>query len=407
MENSTAYHVGQLVGILMFLLITVGSVVFFFISLFKAFSTRRTGWIVAASISGLPVLLFVGLFLMGMVVGFTRSVVHARGTAAPDQAGNATVSTPDAAPARHASKPVGFFIPAMSRVDMVNDPKRNILYITSGDSVLQYQLGSKQFLPPLILGGDLRGIDISPDNNVLAVADAAGGNGRVRIHVVDLQTGKDSPASFTAEFQESGTYSVAFGADGQLWISSSMNGSGFLPMRKFNPVYHSFQRLQDVGQDTMLAASADRQSIAFAQANNSGGPYGRIAYRATQLPKPMNAGSFLYEIGVSRDGSQLAVPGYNSTLLPGSATPRLDEKKIIAAAYHPLRNYLFVSQAGTSLLSVYDTTTLSKVKELDLGDPFVWIGNHAYQTGRLKFSQDGKYVFCTVTGGIRCAETGL
>lgn len=404
MENSAAYQLGQLIGVVMGLVILVGSVVFFFIALIKAISTRRTGWIIAASISGLPVLLFVFLLLAGMMVGFMRGVSHSKETAAANQPDQANTATATAAPAAQVA---GFFIPAMNRVDMVHDPKRNRLYITAAGSVLQYQLDSKKFLPPLVLGGDLRGIDISPDNNLLAVADAAGGNGRIRIHVVDLQTGQDAPASFTAERQESGTYSVAFGADGQLWISSSMSGSGFEPLRKFNPSTRNVLKLQPVAQDTMLAASADRQSIAFAEAGVTPGSYGRILYRAVQLPKPMQADGFVYEIGISRDGKQLAVPGYNSMLLQGSATARLDEPQIIAATYHPQRDYLFVAQAGTSLLSVYDTATMAKVKELDFGDPFSWIGNHAFQAGRLRLSQDGKYIFCTVNGGIRCAETGL
>jgi hypothetical protein len=406
---------GQFVAVIVVLAMVVADLVFFIIALVKALNTRRIGWIVAASISGLPVLLAVGLFMAGFVTGFTENLIHSRQAretgktvaAQPGAPSAAAPATPAVSAAPAASKTAGVFVPAMNRVDMVADPKRNILYITSGDSVLQYQLDSKKFLPPLVLGGDLRGIDISPDTNLLAVADAAGGNGRVCIHLVDLRTGKDSPVTFTAAFQESGTFSVAFGADGQVWISSSMDGSGFLPMRKYNPATHGVQKLQMVGQDTMLAASAHRQNIAFAEANVTPGSYGRILYRNNQLPKPMTADGFLYEIGISRDGAQLAVPGYGGVLLQGSATPRLDEERIIAAAYHPQKDYLFLAQAGTSLLSVYDTTTMSKVKELDFGDPFGWIGNHAYQTGRLKLSPDGRYIFCTVTGGIRYVETGL
>jgi hypothetical protein len=397
---------GQLAGLLMGLAILFGIVIFFFVALFKAIATRRAGWIVAASISGLPVLLFIGLFMIGMVVGFTRSVSRSRQVAAVNQAdiGN---TTPAAVPAKSVSKPVGSFIPAASRVDMVHDPKRNLLYISAGDSVLRYQMDSQKFLPPLVLGGDLRGVDISPDNNLLAVADAAGGNGRVTLHLVDLQSGTDSPFNFPAQMQESGTYSVAFGADGGVWVTSSMKGSGFLYIRKFTPINRHYFTAEQVSQDTMLAASADRQNIAFAQANNSAGDYGQFACRAIHLPHASQANAFVYEVAINRDGSQLAVPSYHNVILSGSATPKLDEQQIIAAAYHPLRDYLFVAQGGTSLLSVYDTATMSKVKELDFGDQFGWIGNHAYQTGRLKLSQDGKYIFCTVNGGIRCAETGL
>jgi hypothetical protein len=77
----------------------------------------------------------------------------------------------------------GVFIPAPQRVDMVHDLKRKRLYITAGDSVLQYQTESKTFLQPLVLGGNLQGVDISPDGDWLAVADASGGNRRIGIYL--------------------------------------------------------------------------------------------------------------------------------------------------------------------------------------------------------------------------------
>src|SRR5688572_28726374 len=66
---------------------------------------------------------------------------------------------------------VGTLIPAPSRFDMVHDSNRDVLYITSGGSILRYHLGSNTFLPPLETGGNLGGIDISPDGNTLVVAD--------------------------------------------------------------------------------------------------------------------------------------------------------------------------------------------------------------------------------------------
>lgn len=318
-----------------------------------------------------------------------------------------TVSSTAPQPAIPANA-VGYFIPAKDRADMVPDTKSNILYISAAGSVLRYRLTTKQFLPPLALGGDLRGMDISPDNKTLAVADAAGGNGQILIHLVDLSTGTDKPVSFSAAMQESGTFAVAFGADGQVWISSSMRGSGFLPLRRYNPANGTFTKFQSVSQDTMLTASADRQRIAFAESHMSPGSYGQMACGAAQLPSnPMRADFPVYEIGISRDGTQLAVPTYQNLILAGSSVPSLAEREIIAAVYHPQHDYLFVARAGTSLVSVYSTANYLKVKDLDFGEQFDWVGNQAFKSGRLRLSQDGKYLFCTVNGGVRYAETGL
>jgi len=101
----------------------------------------------------------------------------------------------------------------------------------------------------------------------------------------------------------------------------------------------------------MLAASADRQTIAFAQAGVSPGMYGRLGCRATQLPQALRAGSFLYEIGISREGAQLAVPSYQGVMISGSEVQNLDEKEIIGVAYHPKRDFVFFAQSGTSAIA--------------------------------------------------------
>ena len=302
---------------------------------------------------------------------------------------------------------VGVFIPAPYGTDMVHDPKRNILYISAGDSVLRYQMASNSFLPPLVLGGELRGIDMSPDNDLLAVADASDNNGSIGIHLVDLKTGTNTHVTFRAERMEGGAYSVAFGADGTVWITSTFHGSGEVPLRKYSPANKHAIVVTHISQDTMLAASADREYIAYAEANSSAGDYGRFRCQATQLQPPLRANAYLYEIGISRDGTQLAVPGYAGVVLSGASVQKLDEKETIGVAYHPQRDFVFLARAGISTIAVYETATYTMVKELDFGDKFEWGGNHAFQRGRLRLSSDGKFIFCTVQGGIRYAETGL
>jgi hypothetical protein len=145
----------------------------------------------------------------------------------------------------------------------------------------------------------------------------------------------------------------------------------------------------------------------MAEAKMSPGSYGRILYRAVQVPpKLMRADGSVFEIGISRDGTQLAVPGYRSLILAGAPVPSLDENNVLCAAYHPLKDYLFLTEAGTSLVSVYETGQYTHVKDIDLGEPFERNSN-AFQSGRLKLSPDGKYLFCTVRGGVRCVELGL
>src|SRR5260370_39216134 len=152
------------------------------IGLMGVASHGRKG-ILAPGITGVIASLIVGIPISAGFIQRKAQIQAAAQAAAPASVPTApqVAATPREAAA---SKAAGIFVPALYRVDMVHDPKRDVLYITAGDSVLRYQLGSKTFLAPLTLGGDLRGIDISADNNLLAVADATESNGSVWIHLV-------------------------------------------------------------------------------------------------------------------------------------------------------------------------------------------------------------------------------
>ena len=100
---------------------------------------------------------------------------------------------------------IGTFIPATNRVDMVYDDARSLLYISSGGDVLRYDLTSDSFLTPFHVGFSLLGMDLSPDGNTLAVADAVSGGGSNWVHLIDLPTGVTSEACFAIGFLETGT----------------------------------------------------------------------------------------------------------------------------------------------------------------------------------------------------------
>lgn len=74
----------------------------------------------------------------------------------------------------HVADAAGNFISAPNRVGMVHDAKRNLLFITSGGQVLRYDLKARQFLTPVQLGGNLKGIDLSPDGNTLENTQVSG-----------------------------------------------------------------------------------------------------------------------------------------------------------------------------------------------------------------------------------------
>src|SRR6185369_4217371 len=124
----------------------------------------------------------------------------------------------------HDAEAAGTVIKAASRIDMVYDSSRDIVYITNDGSVLRFNIGATAFLPPFNLGGSLGGIDLSPDGNTLVVADRQRTEGEIWIYLVDLRTGLSRKVTFPRSFGEGGTFTAVFGKDGKILVSSTFEG---------------------------------------------------------------------------------------------------------------------------------------------------------------------------------------
>jgi hypothetical protein len=309
---------------------------------------------------------------------------------------------------------VGTFVPAPQRADMAYDDRRDILFISNGSQLLRYQVGSGSFLAPLELGGNLKGLDLSPDGSTLAVADTsydtAGASNWV--HLVDLGAMTARRLSFTRESSEGGTFTVAWAGDGSLLVTSTFLGSGWVPLRRYVPASGDVGKLASVRQDTMLRASADGSVIGFAESNISDGRFGRYRVGDGHLLFRQGysdgTGWFNYEIAVSRDGSQYALPTYGGTFIADASLVKRSTvigqyagPQPVGVAYHPTRDLVFFPWAGSSLVQVYDTNTLTKVAEYDFESPFSTNGNHAFVSGRLRLSRNGSLLLASVDGGVR------
>ncbi len=129
----------------------------------------------------------------------------------------------------------GTFISAASRVDMVHDAVRDTLYISSAGQVLRHRLATATFDAPFVLGGNLKGMDLSPDGDTLAVADQTRTATEVWVWLIDLPTGTAQKVTFPRAFGEGGTFSPAFAEDGALLLSGTYEGSGWVPLRRYDP----------------------------------------------------------------------------------------------------------------------------------------------------------------------------
>ena len=307
-------------------------------------------------------------------------------------------------------------IPASSRVDAIPDSLRGLEYITtsSGD-VLRYDLSTGAFLTPFHLGGSLKGADISPDQNTLVVADSTFGTGNNWIYVVDLTTSINHKITFPLASYEGGTFSVAFIDNNTVLVSSSFQGSGWVPLRKVDLSTGVATTLSTVRQNSMLSASADHSVVAYEESNISSGEFGR--YRVSDRTFiESGTGWFGFEIAASRNGMQYAVPTYNGTYIYNQDLQQIGRigtyanEMPIGVAYSPTFDRVYFAWAdfdhGHACIDAYDTNTLSQAATIDSGASFSWGGNAAFQQGRLRIAANGALLSSTVSGGVNVYAIG-
>jgi hypothetical protein len=294
----------------------------------------------------------------------------------------------------HLAHSAGVFIPAPNRVDVVHDATRDVLYISGGTNVLRYHLGSASFLSAFQFpaNSNLKGIDLSPDGNILVVADRTGSATHVWVHVINLLDDTVSTVQFARAYAEDGTWAVAFGGDDAAIITSTTMGSAWVPFRRYVPATGE-ATVTPINQNSMVAASAYGDFMGLAQGNNSGGPVNRYDVFNRNFPRSSGTGWFNYEIGVSRDAGQFAVPTYggcfmfdgNLTFLGTIGTYAGPQP--IGVVYHPADNVVFFAWAGTTEVRAYDTAARTQVGGYDFQHSFALPGNWAFTQGRLRISR--------------------
>jgi hypothetical protein len=313
---------------------------------------------------------------------------------------------------------VGTFISAPNRVDMVHDAARDTIYITEGSNILRYHVASATFLTPIVLGGQLSGIDLSPDRATLAVADRTSAPGELWVFLVRLSDLAVTKVSTPKESSyEDGTWAVAFGADGTLIATSRFAGSGWVPMRRLDPSNLTWAKLgtsypsNTFRQDSMVSASGDGKVIAFAESNISDGAWGTYDMSTGHLVRRQGytdgTSWFNYEIAANANGSQFAIPTYGGTFIYNSAYSKIASigtyagPQPVGAAYHPVEPLIYFPWSTTGEVREYNAISLAQTGSYDFEDTFQNNGNRAYVQGRTRLSRDGSILMTSVTGGVR------
>ena len=292
--------------------------------------------------------------------------------------------------------------------DVVADSARGLLYMTVSNQVLRYDLINQTFLSPFTLGGNLRGIDISPDNNTLVVADATFGGGSNWVDVVDLPTGTSRQAFFAQAGGEAGTWAVAFGYDGAALITSEYQGSAWTPMRRYDPVAGTVSTVANPRHRSMVSSSADGHTMVVAEADQTGGPLDRYNVTSQTISGSVGVSFyFLSDGAANRDGTQFtAISDHGAFIYDSNFTQVAQVSTSSGCAYDPQGDQLFLATSSTTYLRALETHTFTEIAHYDCGYTFPSAGIYGLQPGRTRLSRDGNNLFVTVGGGVRWISFG-
>lgn len=313
--------------------------------------------------------------------------------------------------------PVPTDVSASGASDMVYNDTTGILYIAAGDQVVRYDYLHGTYLSPFVVGGALRGIDLSPDGKTLAIADASTAAGALSwIHLVDTTTGQDTKVFFNLSLLgDQGTYSVAFSADDNVFVTSSMapHAEGELSVHQYNLATKQIGTPLMLPEDSMLAPSADHRYVAFGAAKAEPAGWGLYDSNAHGwVASGLLGDAFPYDVSCNATGSLVVLPTYNGALVAGSGPPSpigMPTSAVQGAAFHPNRGVLFLSMINSQSIVAYDVGTGAQLATYDAGEYMYWWGNFAaYTTGRLKVGAGGALLFCLHGGsGVRIIPTGI
>ena len=317
-----------------------------------------------------------------------------------------------AANAAHAE---GTFVPAAQRTDMVYDASRDILYIANGDRVLRYRVGDATFEAPIVLGGQLEGIDLSPDGTTLAVGDdAKDASMYLQVHMVNLDTLQDHPVERYPGYLDKGTYSVAFQRNGTLLATTQVDSGQALLFGALaeDPGTTFTLGFSSVVNASRISMSGNGLVVGLGEPDVSGSwlyynePLSKLLHFDARYVQDGLTGSPNREVAVNPDGSQLAMVTDIGVAVLDPQAHRLATlgqagDSAIGGAYDPVQPLAYFPWAGTRQLRVYAMDTFQLQRSYDFEDDFNAAGETGFNQGRTRISRDGSLLMVAVTGGVR------
>jgi sugar lactone lactonase YvrE len=302
-------------------------------------------------------------------------------------------------------------IPVRNRRDLVFDPTRDLLYITTDSGLVQrYDVANQKLLSPWKVGTSLNGADITPDGSTLYVADFQTSQSQGVLHQVDLNSGSVTDVAYDLSAGEGGTWDVAVANNGKAFFSTL--GSGSVPFRQLDLSTGAVTIRTDapgsggqglVTRATHIDRSADGSQMFMAESTI-------FTYDAASdsFPQHAQTDAFYFPAlsAVNRDGSLVATQLFNGPFIGISVMDRnLHSVRTLAPNFNggltfdPSRNLLYLADATAGQIVALDTNTWTERFRLNIGE-FIST-SLPFDNGEMTVSNDDSELFLSTTTGVR------
>jgi hypothetical protein len=187
--------------------------------------------------------------------------------------------------------------------DLIFDPHRNLLYISTANGTLErYDLTAHELLSPFDVGTSLYGMDITLDGQWLYVTEDEidNPNGLAFLHKVNLNNGNVTDLAYQKDsVTEGGSWDIKITPYEIALLTASFNGSGYVPLRQLDLLTDEISIRADapgsmpqnaVSQDTMIYCGTDRSLFLLTEANSSNGPAFTYDCATDTWPQQLNMG---------------------------------------------------------------------------------------------------------------------
>ncbi len=303
-------------------------------------------------------------------------------------------------------------IPLSNHRDLVYDPLRRLLDITSGGSVLQWNPGTQALSTLANVGGMLNGADISPDGSTLYFAWQQSPNSNGLLFSMNLNTGQLAPLNYSPVSGEGAPWDVALASNGNGLFDSMATSTRGVPVRQVTLGSNAVTiRSDDPGSlgggriqgSTLIHRSADRSFLLFTEAGNTSGPVFTYNAATNTFGPRINLGIPLNNVlsAVNRNGKLMAFDMGNQVMVMDNNFNVRNQLSGLdgGVIFDPNQDVMYAVWPSGDQIVAFDTNTWAVKYQLPIGES---VGpGQAFGNGVMAISNDSSMLFLSTNSGIR------